>query len=254
VPAGCDGPVEPVALDVTGLAPAADYKHLAAVLETAVQEGGMVDPSALKRHAEALDAQLGLLAVTGPSATSELFHTPEDRLAYWYNARAAWAMKLVLLDNVPKRITERKLRSRPFPLDGRLMTLADIDAILSADEDWRTVVAAPGVCLLRAALPAVPFTAGDVRRRITRRLGEFIDDPDRFVIDVEHRRILIPPVLWRFRDRLIDAHNETYGTDGATLTTALLPLVGGSAHRRLQDAIGYRAVRARTTGLLARTK
>ena len=78
-----------------------------------------------------------------------------------------------------------------------------------------------------------------------------MDDEQRFVIDIERKRILVPPVLWQYRSRLIEAHHKTYATRGANLTTVLLPFVEGSAHRRLQDAIGYRCVKAGSSLLVA---
>jgi hypothetical protein len=118
------------------------------------------------------------------------------------------------------------------------MTLREIDALL-AHEGWQALVAAPDVLAQRAGLPADPFSAQDVRRRIAERLNEFVDDDGRVFLDVENRQLVFPPVLWQYRRQLLEQHRKDYGAAGATFTTALLPYVGGSAHRRLQEAVGY---------------
>jgi hypothetical protein len=194
--------------------------------------------------AEPLERQAKLLAVTGPTATPELFSSADAELAYWYNARCAWSMKLALDCGCPKRMRRAELSDRPFPIDGRMMTLTGIDEVLAGEEDFRVLVASPGVCVQRSALPAEPFSAGDVRERIARRFDAFIDDFDRLPIDVAARKIRVPPVLWRVRDRVIGQYERTYQTRGATLSTALLPHVSGSASRRLHDAVGYDCVPA----------
>jgi len=249
---------EPVRLDTTGVEPGVDYSDLAAVVEEAfvqdrsLRECHLIIPYAVNRKADRLDAQLKRLAVTGPTATPALLATGEDRLAYWYNARAAWALKLAMLHGLPEEIDCAVLNTRAFPLDGRTMTLREIDEVLARDDDWRTLVASPGVLMGRACLPERPFTSGDVRQRIANRIEQLIDDDRRFVIDVGRREVRVPRVLWRFRRRIIDDYHVRYNTRGATLTTALLPSMSGSPLRRLQDAIGYRCVPAPPCKRIAR--
>ena len=251
VACGCTRMAEPVTLDTEGVTPAVDYSHLAVVLDKAVNSDGLLLPKLLERHSERLDAQLRLLAVTGPTATPTLFKTPSEELAYWYNARAAWAMKLAHLCNCPDEMERGELLDRSFPLDGRTMSLAAIDELLAARDDWRVLVASPDVTFSRSRLPAEPFTAADVEQRIAERISALVDDPQRFEIDIDHRRIRVPPMLWQYRQRLIAEHNRSYGTTGANFITALLPHVQGSAHRRLQDATGYRVTSGRPSLLMA---
>jgi len=244
--AGCNPPVKPIALGVTGARPEVNYDDLAAVLKVAFgddkDERGFLVGDELKRVSDRLDAQLKRLAVTGPTVTAALLPADDDRIAYWYNARTAWAIKLVLLAECPRALPRRLLETRPFPLDGRTMTLEQIDAILAEDPDWRLVVAAPSVRRHRARLPAAPFSPKTVRNEIANRFNEYVADDERFLIDVERQQIVVHPLLWVLRERLIAEHHRKYRTEGATLTTALLPYTTGSARRRLQDAIGYRCV------------
>jgi hypothetical protein len=242
--AGCEKPPQPVTLDTTGVTPAVDYAPLAKVLEQAVSDRRRLSPGGLSEAADALLQQAKLLAVTGPTATPELFPSSEARIAYWYNARCTWSMKLALDCGCPKRMRRADLTDRPFPLDGRTMTLEDIDDRLAEQDDFRVLVASPGVCVQRAALPEEPFTADGVRERVAGRFEAFIDDPERFPIDVAARSIRVPPVLWRLRERIIGQYEQAYQTQGAMLSTALLPHVSGSARRRLHNAVGYDCVPA----------
>ena len=243
---GCETRPPPISLDTRGVEPAVSYDGLARVLSSAVEANGLIDTDALKSGAAALEAQLKVLAITGPAATPDDFPTGGHVLAYWYNARAAWSMKLLLARGCPEEIRARALCDRPFPLDGREMTLNQIDAILAADADFRVAVAAPGVTMQHARMPNKPFAPEEIRKRIAERFAAFVDDETRFLIDIRGKRILVPPVLWQFRRQLIDTHRVRYGVEGATLATALLAYLGGSPHRRLQDAVGYRLVEARS--------
>jgi hypothetical protein len=241
---GCSTVPEPVVLTPTALQRAVAYDDLGAVLNVVVTRTGRVDVKELTKASNVarLDAQLYRLSIVGPTASPSLLPTPEDRLAYWYNARTAWALKLALDASCPARMTADQLRSRPLPLDGREMTLDRIDEALADDGDWRATVAAPGIVFQRAVLPSRPFTAQDVRERMARRLNEFLANEEHFVIDVTRKTVVIPDVLWRLRADLIARHHARYGTAGATLATALLPHATGAAHRRLQDAVGYRCI------------
>ncbi len=244
--AGC---APAVRLDTSGVQPRVDYSDLGKILHAAVDENGLLVPELLDDVSDNIDAQAKLLAVTGPTATPELFKTRADKLAYWYNARTLWAIELSRLNEFPKRLWPAEYHLRVFPLDGRQLSLEKIDKILSADSDWRTVVAAPDVAHERAVLPTEPFTAEDVEERILKRFSDFIDDDRRFIIDVDNKQIIIPPEMWQFRDMLIRRYNEKYHTEGADFITALLPYLEGSPLRRLQDAIGYQCVRRQKTWL-----
>jgi len=242
---GCRKPCPPITLETAGVEPIVRYNKLATVLaETVSGRGGRIDVDVLRRNVAALDAQVRTLAVTGPTATPKQFPTREHVLAYWYNARAAWSLKLLLACDCPSEVRRQEFEDRQFPLDGRVMTLRQLDAILAGENDFRVAVASPGITTHHASLPRKPFAPEGLRQQIAKRFAAFLDDETRFVIDVRKRRIVVPPVLWQFRDRLLAAHRQRYGVESATLTTTLLAYVTGSPHRRLQDAIGYRTIQA----------
>ncbi len=232
-------------LQTESVSPSVDYLPLAKVLEDVIDEDGLVDADKLRESGDALRRQLKILAVTGPQSSGELLPRKSERLAYWYNARAAWALELARLEETPKKLSANTLERRKFPLDGREMTLAGIDELLIEHFGWSAAAAAPGIRTTRAAIEQKPVTGDkDVREIIKIRLNNFIDDDKRFVIDIRHKQVLVPPIIWRFREQIIVGYNNRYGTRGANLLTALLPHTSGSAHRRLQDAIGYDIRRA----------
>ena len=253
---GCDANTElaSVTLDIANVKPVVDYSKLAKVLNRTVDEDGQVDTFRMnEEYSQLLKNQLKLLAVTGPTATPELFSTLTQRVAYWYNARAAWSIELGMMQikaDADKSVsakdyTYREL-SRKFPLDGRLMTLKEIDLVLDAkgEDGFYMVVAAPGILFDRAELPRKPFDAKTIEKEIHERISAFVDNSTRFVIDYETQQVLFPPVLWKYRDQLIRLYRKTYNLPDVyiSLTTAMLEHVTGSARYRLQSATGYRCV------------
>jgi hypothetical protein len=230
---GCAEPCEPLHLDTRGVAPALDYRPLATVLGECVLPNGLADRERLPRWAEALDHQLAILAVTGPTATPELFPDRDHARAYWYNAHAAWSMKLLLAGGCPRLIKAPAMLDRPFPLDGRTMTLREVRDVLAAEDDFRIAAAVPGATTCDAPLPDEPIEADRFKQTAARRFDELLADDIRMYIDVRRRRVLIPPMLWRFRDRLIAEHNRRNQTTGATLITVLASITTGRVHRRM---------------------
>ncbi len=260
--AGCDGPGGPVAqplpavpLSTAGVEPSADTADLAAVLAEAATSDGRVDPKAMRRLSGRLDSQLRTMAVAGPTATPTLFPTYGARWAYWYNARAAWSMKLTLLAGCPKKTDSRCMARRPVPLDGRAMSLAAIDGLLLAEAertgDFRLAACVPGVRVEFGPMPQRPYEAADFGDRLEAMFSTLIADQRRFVIDVADRKVLVGPMLWARRQDVLDQYRREFGGEGVQFVTALRPYVRGRALKRLQQAVGYGAAEATRTGELA---
>jgi len=237
---------EPVRLDLAGVKPSADVSDLAAVLSAAVRQDGRVNPDGLKQSIDRLDAQLKLLAVSGPTATPPLYPTAPARQAYWLNARAAWSLKLAALAGCPERVEPEKFMARPFTLDGRILSLAAIDQALLAETrngDFRVAAAAPGVRVDDAPLPATPYEAGKLRQQAAEMFTRLMADGRRVVLDIDTQQLRLPPMLWACREGVLAEYRARYGGAGqATLLTALLALVDEPARRRLTDAVGYEVV------------
>ncbi len=250
---GCQSGKPFVALDVSGVKPSTGVEELAAVLKRCVDKQGFIDAYKYKAVAKTLKSQLKTFAAAGPDATPDLYPTDEDRLAYWYNARVGWSILLAMKLHKQEKDDVSLLRTFAFPLDGRKMDLSQIDKRIYALGGYQAVVAAACANLQRAALPDAPFDAATIRQAVKQRFVAFVDDHQRFTIDVATRQILFPPVLWKYRDSIQAEYLKKYAAPEATFTTALLPLVSGSATRRLQDAVGYACVENTAPGQLAVT-
>ena len=249
--AGCAQP--PVEILPVGVKPSADVADLAAVLAAVRTADARFDPCRLKECAPRLDAQLARMVVSGPTVTPHLYPTYGARWAYWYNARAAWSLKLALLAGCPARVDALRLRRRRFPLDGREMSLEAVDRMLLADaartRDVRLAACVPGVTYAYAPLPQRPFTAQDFSRGLDGPFNELLLDGRRTLLDVKARRLRLPEMLWRSREVVLAAYAARYGPATATVITALRAGANPAARRRLADALGYRADAHRTETL-----
>ncbi len=245
---GCGGGVDakPILLNMTGAEASSDVSDLAAVLTDAVDERGRLIPAGLERARDRLDEQLRKMDLAGPTATPDLYPTDASRRAYWYNARAAWSMKLADMAGCSQRVSPTA-RKRTFPLDGREMSLEKIDSILLDEArrsgDFRLAACAPGVWVDYAGLPQKPFTEEDFTDRLAAALNHLVLDDQRFVVDVERRQVRIPPMLWSCRDMVLAEYRRRYGPCDVGLTTALRAHLEGLAQRRLDNALGYSTVR-----------
>jgi len=254
---GCEAGVDtgPVRLDPACELTTDGTADLSAVFTEAVDKRGRLVPDALARVRSRLDGQLLKMSRYGPTTTPNLFSTDSARLAWWYNARAAWSMKLADLAGCPRRNCPTAARARTFPLDGREMSLEKIDSILLGEArrsgDFRIAACAPGAWVDYAPLPQKPFTEEDFSDRLSVSFNLFALDDQRFVIDVERRQVRIPPMLWSCRDMVISWYLRRYGPCEVSLTTALRSHLDRLAQRRLDNALGYAAVRqAARTGLV----
>ncbi|MFW6133336.1 MAG: hypothetical protein ACOC8F_05515 [Planctomycetota bacterium] len=246
---GCAGG-EPIVLSETAGAPG--FAALAAVLAAAVDERGAVDPTALAVQLPHLERQLVALARPWPPAARQA--GSDARLAWLYNARAAWSLRIVARDrtvdavfgdmvHLPERIAPRRLMETPFSMDGRQWTLAAIDRELLTYDDARIAPSAPGATDWAGALPRTPFDAATVRAALGPRFDAYLADQRRVVVDHADQRLRVPPALRAVAERIIAAYEMRYDTEDAMLVTALLPYAQGGAKRRLISAMGYDAAR-----------
>ena len=245
-------PPEPVLLETAGVAPSADVSRLATVLVASVGEDGRFRPTTLHKHADDLDAQLRLLAVSGPTVTPGLYPTEADRWAYWYNARVAWSLKLARLALGPDPPAEGPvaapawLEERLFPLDGRSLSLSAIDELLLLEArrsgHWRLAACAPGASYADAPLLNRPYRADDFPPRLSEWFDRLMADGRRVVIDIDEKALRVPPMALACRELAVRQYQRETGATGAELLTALRAGVSDLTRRRLDDALGYPVV------------
>jgi hypothetical protein len=256
--AGCVTPPQPVAMNLGGVTPSAQVDDLAAVLDKCVTDDGRLDGPALAGVHARLAMQVAKFAVTGPTATPELFPTDASRWAYWHNARIAWSIMLADLARLPERVGPEAMADRPFPLDGRTMTLRDIDAILLAEArrtgKFTLAACAAGVSVNDAPLPRQPYSQADIVARLDAELDRLVRSPARFVVDINAKQVQVPPMLWECRELVLAQYGRATGATGATLLTALRPLVGFEARLALDGGMGYEIVGQAYRPELALTK
>lgn len=241
--AGCTPEPGPVRLDLDGIRSSADVSDLSVVLTRAVTSDGRLKPPEAERLIHRLDSQLRKMAATGPTATPSLYPTDATRWAYWYNARVAWSIKLAALAGFSERVSARAMRRRRFPLDGRSMSLAQIDDVLLAEArrigDFRLAACAPGACVQDAPLPNKPHLAEGFEARLGASFESLVLDARRFIVDVKRKRVRVPSMLWDVRGLLLRTYEQKYGPSGANLITTLRPHLGPRGRRRLDEALGY---------------
>jgi hypothetical protein len=250
--AGCavESDVAEVRLDLTGVAVSSDVSDLSAVLSKVVDAKGRLIPAGFASVRDRLDSQLKKMAISGPTATPEMYPTDESRWAYWYNARAAWSMKLADLAGFPPAQCQPRAREKIFLLDGCDMSLEKIDSTLQDEArrsgDFRLAACAPGAWADYASLPQKPFTEGNFSAGLSKAFNRLVLNEKRFVIDVDNRRVCIPPMLWACRDMVFARYRRRFGPCKVSLTTALSPYLARPARYRLKNALGYAVVRQKT--------
>ncbi len=227
---------------------AIDFADLAIVLAAAVDADGRVDATALTVHLPRLERQLSQLS--GPWPNSAGSATDATRLAWLYNARMAWSLRIVATGVqrasgrgdrfvLPATIEQHRLRQTPFVLDGRTHTLAEIDRRLGQYDDYRIPAAAPGAADVDGPMAQAPFAAETVIASLPERFDRYVRDENRLVIDHDAKRLAVPPALWRLAPGIRDEYNRRFGTAEASLATALAAAVGPRARDRLAEAQGY---------------
>ena len=262
---GCaplDRPGPPIAVAQADADGEISFDDLAVVLAAVVGADGRIDATALAAHLPRLDRQLAQLG--GPWPAPAAGGQTDQRLAWLYNARAAWSLRIVARElrplagradafTLPRSIPRRRLLLTPLPLAGKWTTLAEIDDDLARYDDFRLAASAPGASDLAGRLPQRPFAAQTVRSLLATRFRHYVRDGSRLVADHDRRRLYVPPALWRVAPRLKAEFNRRFDTRDASLVTALGPYLDAQGRRRLAGALGYRVSR-RTgpAGIVAR--
>lgn len=194
----------------------------------------------LAEHKDTLDRLAAMCAAPiGPTSNPENFPNPTDRLAWLYNVRTVFSLYFIL-ECPDDQSLKDWYAYRNFLADGETLDMRIIDTRIEDEFGYRAVVTAPYVMPGWCALPQKHFTADNIEQAVKDNFNDYIDDDSCVKIDYAGRKIRFGRVLWRYRHVIMDEHKKQYGAEGAAFTSALLPLTSGSAHRRLQDAVGYK--------------
>jgi hypothetical protein len=258
VAAGCNAHPQPVRLEVVGVRPTCDTSELAKVLAACVTGEGRLKRDQVGPVRASLQSYLKAMAVAGPATTPDLFDSDQARWAYWYNCRAAWSIELAALAGLSEKLEAGWMHDRPFPLDGRMTTLAQIDALLLQEaeqaRDFRLAACAPGVSVNDAPLPLVPWLANDFPQRLEEALDKLVRNEQRFQIDIDNRAIRFPPGLWAARELLCRQYRREFGECDISYDAALAARLRPAARLRLENALGYQVLPQRPRPELAVTK
>ncbi len=159
--------------------PAFDHSSFNALLETYVNDGGLVDYAGLSRDRAKLDAYLSALG----SANPQSFPNDDERLAFWINAYNAFTLRDVLDDVYQKFKGVREavgfFDKKTHRVAGQDLTLDQIEANGRNLQDPRihfAVVCASTSC---PKLQRFAYTGPQLQEQLTRITREFLADEQR---------------------------------------------------------------------------
>ncbi len=199
---------------------ALDWAPLERVLETFVDDRGLVRYSALKLHRADLDRAIAEIERLSPLNAPELFPTRQARLAYWINAYNAWVLRLVV-DHYP---TSSITRIGPIPfgaffitrvdVGGKKMTLRALENdILRGDfQDARIHFAIN--CASRSCPPLARhvYRAETLEEQLDQAARAFINDDHQVTLNPAERRIVVSKLFdWYASDFRASVAEKSHG-------------------------------------------
>lgn len=185
-----------------------DVRDFAVVVRENVR-GNLVDYRHLAAHPAALERFLAYISEVGPLSKPNQFRTPQERTAYWINVYNAVALRFVLkqypTDTVYPLVGPSFEYDFAFPVDGRDMTLHDIEvrALRDSREDMRVLFALCSAAVGSPPLENQPFYGADLSRRLALTARNAMSNPHIVRRDDETQSLLVWwPMLAR-RDEFI---------------------------------------------------
>lgn len=221
-----------------------DDRDWAVVLRENVRDG-LVDYEHLKANGRALERFLVYISEVGPFTTPQQFRTPQERTAFWINAYNALVLRFVLeewpTDTVYPLVGPSLEYDFAFPVDGRPMTLHDIEvrALRDSRDDIRVLF-----CLCKGAkgsppLQDEPFRGADLPRRLTQTARDAMADRKLVRRNDEDQRLLLWRELLAREDEFIRYYERQQPSTGATLLNVLLYFSDADERRYLNAAVDY---------------
>lgn len=218
-------------------APAAfSHDAFTAILADHVSADGLVDYAALKADARRLDAYLGTVAATDPSALP-----PDDRLAFWLNAYNAYALKLVvdnypidsILDTVggPFIPTVNSPFSASFAVvGGERMSLDDIEhgTVREQFDEPRIHFALVCAAISCPPLRAEAYRGADLDAQLDDQARSFLLDPDKNRVDAASGTVEL--------SKIFDWFKGDFGGSDAAVQRFVAPYFSGAEREALASA------------------
>ncbi len=175
-------------------------QHWALVLEEYVNDAGYVDFRRLATDPAELQTYVDWVAAVDPGNRSDLFPTRESVLAYYLNAYNALAMRQVLAQEVPNKLSLLKRRKffrvAQVVVGGQTMNLEDFE------NDIIRKLGEPRVhwalnCMSESCprLPRQPFMADHIEQQLQRETLKFLAEPRNVRIDHDRRRVHLTGII-----------------------------------------------------------
>ena len=199
------------------------YSHFATVLNTYVNDQGMVDYKELTANRESLDRFAEQIAELSPTAYQTW--NDKEKIALWINAYNAFTLKLII-DNYPikssfaasLRFPKNSIRQIPghwkkvtFIVMGKEMTLNDIEHNTLRKDFNEPRIHMALVCAAMGCPPLLnePYTGERLDEQFADRTNALLSDPEKFHIDRVKKQVYLSPIFKWFEDDFM----KTYGTD-----------------------------------------
>ena len=234
-----------VAVTVASAAATLNYPAWAAVLETYVDEQGLVDYVGLQRDRQQLDAFNGSLAIAPP----ETYDTwsEADQIAFLINAYNSLTLKSII-DQSPIKASIRDIRGvwrfeRHLVLQER-QTLDHIEHdILRADFNEPRIHAALVCAALSCPyLRQEPYTGENLDAQLDDQVKTFLSRPEAFAIDRANNRVELSRIFKWFGEDWVPSFGTDVGFEGDLSERAVLNFISGyldEGDRAYLQAGGY---------------
>lgn len=170
------------------------------VLSQFVDEDGWVDFEGLKKNPEHLNNYIAFVAETNPNQRSDLFPTPEAKLAHYINSYNALSIYNILDSGIPE--THAGLRKIKFfalkemKIGGEVMSLKTYeDDIIRKQGDPRIHFALNCMAASCPKLPRVPFEAAQLDQQLDAGTRYFFSEKRNLTIDPVQKVALTTEIL-----------------------------------------------------------
>lgn len=196
----------------------------AVTLRRHVDDQGRTDFAGVKSDLGPLSAYLAFVARTSPDSNPGQFPTAEARLAYYVDSYNALAMYNVVDFGLPERLSladrVRFFKLRRFKVGGRDISLYDYENdVIRPLGDERIHFALNCMAVSCPRLPRVPFSTGDLNRRLDEEAAFFFSEPRNLEVDHQARVVRVSEILKFYtedflrREPTLIAYINRYRTD-----------------------------------------